>query len=54
MVAYLRLIISIAFTVVSMVFLLIVLSSSSEIDELSYTYTGFMLVVGGLLMWSRR
>lgn len=50
---FVRLIVSIAFTVVSMSYLLFAIVGYG-VEELLYPYAGAMLVAGGLLMWSKR
>ncbi len=53
-VTYTRLIVSIAFTVVSVTILLIAIANHPIAEELSVPYMAVMLVAGGLLMWSKR
>lgn len=53
-VVYARLIVSIAFTVVSATFLLAAITDSRGAVELSVPYMAIALVAGGLLMWSKR
>lgn len=52
-VSYVRLIVSIAFTVVSVTFLFVAVAGAGRADELSYPYLGVMFFVGGLLALCR-